>query len=149
MLPATPPSPTHSIQYRVMTAEDLPAARELWAVAEGVELDLGDSLPELEAYLQRNPELSQVAVEAGAMVGAVLAGHDGRRGYLYHLAVRADRQALGIGRQLVERSLQALKAAGMARALILVVSDNARGATFWQRRGWHPITTADAMYFNL
>lgn len=137
------------VDYRVLNETDLPAARELWSSAAGVELDVGDSVPELERYLQRNPELSQVAEAAGRMVGAVLVGHDGRRGYLYHLAVRADWQGRGVGRTLVDRSLQALKAQGIPRALILVVSDNARGAAFWQNRGWAPITSADAMYVDL
>jgi N-acetylglutamate synthase len=99
-----------------MVEHDLPAARELWAISDGVELAEGDDPPELSRYLQRNPGMSQVALMEHRLVGAVLAGHDGRRGFLYHLAVHPSARCSGIGRELVQRCLQALKQEGITRA---------------------------------
>jgi GNAT superfamily N-acetyltransferase len=125
-----------------MQEGDLRAARQLWQEAEGVELAEGDSEQELTAYLRRNPGMSHVAVEGTRLVGAVLAGYDGRRGLLYHLAVAPDRRGAGLGQALLARALAALKDAGVVRVLILVARDNAGGRTFWLRQGWEEIAGA-------
>ena len=125
-----------------MQESDLLAARQLWQEAEGVELAEGDSEQELAAYLRRNPGMSHVAVEGTRLVGAVLAGYDGRRGLLYHLAVAPDRRGAGLGQALLARALAALKDAGVVRVLILVARDNAGGRTFWLRQGWEEIAGA-------
>ncbi len=107
-----------------------------------MELAEGDSEQELTAYLRRNPGMSHVAVEGTRLVGAVLAGYDGRRGLLYHLAVAPDRRGAGLGQALLARALAALKDAGVVRVLILVARDNAGGRTFWLRQGWEEIAGA-------
>ena len=137
--------------YRTMTAADLPAAAALWAQAEGVELAEGDRPEQLAAYLKRNPGMSFVAERVGAagLAGAVLAGHDGRRGLLYHLAVAPDQRRRGIGRALVERAVAALRADGVERVLILVERGNDAGRDFWQRQGWETLTSAEPMGRNL
>ncbi len=99
-------------------------------------MDLGDERPELEAYVRRNPDISQVAERQGVLVGAILGGHDGRRGWLYHLAVAPEHRRGGVGRALVGRSVAALKRAGIRRVRIFVASDNAAGLAFWKRCGW-------------
>lgn len=128
-----------------MTVADLEPARDLWAKAEGVELSLGDGVDDLRRYLQRNPDLSAVAEAGGRVVGAVLAGHDGRRGYLYHLAVAPERRGEGIGRALVQRVQRQLKAAGVERILILVARGNDAGRRFWERVGWEGLNEAEPM----
>jgi len=130
---------------RPMTEADLDAARALWAVADGVELSEGDSPAELARYLQRNPGLSCVAVVDDRVVGALLAGHDGRRGYLYHLSVAAGARGHGIGRALTTHAVTGLQAAGLPRALILVARDNAGGRAFWTQLGWEPLDLAEVM----
>jgi hypothetical protein len=70
------------------------------------------------------------------LAGAVLCCHDGRRGYLYHLAVAANFRRTGIGRQLVERCLARLKDLGITRCTIVLVADNAEGEAFWRQTGW-------------
>lgn len=134
------PSMSVELTYRPLTAGDLPAARLLWSQAEGVELSEGDELNELVGYLARNPDLSFAAFAGPRLVGAVLGGHDGRRGYLYHLAVAPDQRGGGIGRELVERSLAGIRAHGIRRALILVAEGNDGGARFWSRVGWEGFT---------
>lgn len=132
-----------------MTEADLPAARKLWAETEGVELAEGDSVAELAGYLRRNPGMSFVACSGEQLVGAVLAGHDGRRGLLYHLAVARDQRGRHLGRKLTERSLAAVKAAGVVRGLILVARDNGDGGRFWTKQGWEPLTFAQPMGLDL
>jgi ribosomal protein S18 acetylase RimI-like enzyme len=127
---------TVALTYRPLTVDDLPAARLLWSQAEGVELSEGDELNELVGYLERNPGLSFAAFEGSCLVGAVLGGHDGRRGYLYHLAVAPQQRGAGVGRALVERSLDGIRRHGVRRALILVAPGNDEGAKFWSRVGW-------------
>lgn len=136
-------------RFRAMTAADLPAARRLWAAVDGVELAEGDSLAELRRYLRRNPGMSQVATTGDRLTGALLAGHDGRRGFLCHLAVVRKARGAQIGRTLVARALAALQAAGIRRALILVARNNAVGRKFWHRQGWEPLRFAQPMGHDL
>ncbi len=146
---ASTPQRADVVIVRAMTEADLPAARELWASAEGVELAEGDSLEELVVYLGRNPGSSHVAIEGPRMVGAVLAGHDGRRGLVYHLAVAPTHRGRRVGRELVARSLAALKAQGVTRVLGLVARDNPAGREFWIRCGWEPLEFAEPIAVDL
>jgi ribosomal protein S18 acetylase RimI-like enzyme len=114
-----------------------------------VELAEGDSVEELTQYLRRNPGFSFVAIVSEQLVGAVLAGHDGRRGLLYHLAVSREHRGAGLGRALVTRSIAALKGAGVVRVLILVSRDNPIGEKFWSKQGWEALTFAQPMGFDL
>ena len=132
-----------------MTEADLLSARQLWSEVEGAELAEGDSVSELAGYLRRNPGMSFVVIAGERLVGAVLAGYDGRRGLLYHLAVSSEHRGAGLGRALVERSLAALKDAGVVRVLILVSRDNPIGEKFWSKQGWEPLTFAQPMGLDL
>ncbi|MBI5690637.1 MAG: GNAT family N-acetyltransferase [Verrucomicrobia bacterium] len=138
-----------STQIRALTADDIPAALALWSAAEGVELTIGDSPDEVRRYLARNPNLSSAALVDGALVAAVQCGHDGRRGFIYHLAVRADFRGRGLGHAVMQRSLTLLKAEGIGRALLLVAADNDIGARFWRREGWEDMPGAKPMCLDL
>ena len=105
----------------------------------------GDSRSEIEAYLKRNPNLSRIAALDGRIVGAVLCGHDGRRGLIYHLAVSPPARGKGISRQLVKECVKGLKAAGIKRALLLVEKDNFGGRAFWISQGFEVIEGALAL----
>jgi N-acetylglutamate synthase len=137
--------PTPPIAYRPLRIGDLAAARQLWSESPGMLLGHGDSPEELELYLARNPGLSFGAFSGEDLVGAVLAGHDGHRGLLYHLAVNPSAQGAGIGGQLVKLGVAGLKAAGMTRVLILVLRDNEVGRAFWKRQGWEEVSQAIPM----
>ena len=120
-----------------MSIADYDEVVSLWQDAEGIGLhDDCDSRAGIANYLQRNPGLSFVAQENDRLIGAVLCGHDGRRGYLHHLAVAETHRAKGIGRQLVEQSLLSLAAIGITKCHVFVFADNAPGQAFWQRLGW-------------
>jgi N-acetylglutamate synthase len=137
------------LQIRAMTESDLPAARRLWSETEGVELAEGDSVEELTRYLRRNPDMSAVALDGDRLIGAVLAGHDGRRGFVYHLSVSRDHRRSGVGKALVERVLAAFKMAGMRRVLLLVAADNGGGEKFWRQQGWEAMEFARPMGIDL
>ena len=125
---------------------DYPAVHRLWSGRRG-----GDAAwtirGRIARFLARNPTTSFVAVENGRVVGALLAGHDGRRGYLYHATVAADRRGRGIGRALVEAVCRALRAEGIHKAGLVVFRANADGQAFWRALGWEE--RRDLAYYNL
>ena len=134
---------------RVFRIEDFDAVIVLWRRTEGVGLNESDARPAIAAYLRRNPGLSFVAEEEGRIVGAVLCGHDGRRGYLHHLAVSKRHRGHGIGRQLVCACLAKLRKAGIPKCNIFIFADNAAGMRFWKRTGWSLRTELRLMQIRL
>ena len=130
---------------RELLIGDFEDALRLWNEVEGIEICEGDSRAEIGQYLERNPGLSRVAEEDGAIAGVVLCGHDGRRGLIYHLAVRPTWQGKGVGKLLINDCICGLQAAGIKRAIILVAGDNATGREFWLRNGWEDIADAIPM----
>ena len=124
-------------RIRRMTRKDFAAALALWQSVKGVGLDpAADSPAGLAAYLRHNPGLSFVAEVGGQLVGAALCGHDGRRGYLHHLAVAAIHRRQGIGQALAARCLAALGSAGIEKCHLFVFSNNRAGQKFWKSTGW-------------
>lgn len=123
---------------RQMTAGDYDPVISLWRGIPGIGLDEDtDSRPGITRYLKRNAGLSFVAMAEGRIVGAVLSGHDGRRGYLHHLAVAPAYRKQGIGKALVEHCLQTLGRQGIPKCNIFLFRNNSRGKTFWQHNGWN------------
>jgi len=119
-----------------MQAADYDAVFDLWQQCEGVGLSPSDSREGIGVFLTRNPGLSLVVRHAERIVGAVLCGHDGRRGYLYHLAVAPAYRGQGLGRMMVEACLTRLHTAGILKATIVVYTHNEEGQRFWRRLGW-------------
>ena len=115
---------------------DYEAAYALWSSSEGIGLSEADSRPNIAAYLARNPGSSFVAEADGRLVGAVLCGSDGRRGFLHHLAVAPTARRAGIGKALVEECLAALGRQGLRKCHIFVIAANEEGKKFWTRIGW-------------
>jgi len=98
------------VEIREMHIEDYEAVMALWKASEGIGLSSADSQPAIAGYLERNPGTSCCAWETTnpdrpRLIGAVLCGHDGRRGYLHHLAVDRACRRQGIGKALIERLL--------------------------------------------
>ncbi|MFC4103377.1 GNAT family N-acetyltransferase [Paenibacillus xanthanilyticus] len=122
--------------FREMAAADYDAMMELWRGVEGLELSGADSREGIAAYLARNPGMSFVAEAEGRLVGTILGGHDGRRGFIYHLAVDPASRGRRIGAALTERCLGAIAADGIDKCHIFVKSDNEVGQGFWTRAGW-------------
>ena len=120
-----------------MKVEDYEKVAALWRAAAGIGLDDDvDSQEGIAAYLARNPGFSRVARHGNRIVAAVLCGHDGRRGYLHHLAVAVEWRKKGIGRSLVAAGLKKLASVGIPKCNIFLFADNALGEAFWKHTGW-------------
>lgn len=132
------------MHYRTMTINDYEAAIDLWSSSEGVRLRGADSREGIEKYLLRNPGLSFVAVlerEAGRetdgkVVGTIMAGHDGKRGYIQHLSVADSHRRAGIATQLVSLCLEALKKEGILKSHLMILAENETARKFWVNQGW-------------
>jgi len=125
------------VEIRPFTMDDISAAYQLWQGSAGVGLSGADEPPAISAFLQRNPGCSFVAVAApDRLAGTILCGHDGRRGYLYHLAVAPAHRRQGIATELVQRSLSALAVAGIQKCHLFIFHENETGLAFWQAIGW-------------
>jgi len=123
-------------QIRPMTLADYDAVLALWSHTEGMCIRDADSREKIGVFLARNPGMSFVAVAEGRVIGAALGGHDGRRGFLHHVAVgRADRRG-GIGKTLVDACREKMRAAGIDKCHLLVRTDNTEAVKFWEGMGW-------------
>ena len=124
-------------RIRPMMIEDYDQAYALWLSTKGMGLnDRDDSREGIRQYLLRNPSTSFVAEEGAEIVGTILAGHDGRRGCIYHLAVREDHRRQGIASRLLEQALTALRAEGIRKVFLVAFRNNEDGNAFWESRGF-------------
>jgi len=140
---------SNKIETREFAISDYDAALELWERVEGLEIAEGDDRESVASFLARNPGLSRVATDGATLIGVTLCGHDGRRGYIYHLAVDPAYRARGLGKRLMKECLDGLRQAGLKRALILVADDNPGGRKFWRRYGWEEIPGPIVMGIDL
>lgn len=124
------------LNYRLMTIDDYEAAYELWIRCQNGLNDKDDSHEGIEKYLKRNPNTSFVAELDGNLVGVILCGHDGRRGIIQHTSVSPDLRRMGIGKKLVDLSLDALKREGINKVFLVAFKKNQEGNTFWESQGF-------------
>lgn len=146
--PATPaPGTTDRYDLAAMRIEDYDDVVALWKTCAG--LGRIETRDEIVRYLERNPGLSQVARWRGRLVAAVLAGHDGRRGYLYHLAVAPEHRRQGIARRIVDRCLELMAEIGLVRCGLQVYCANEAGLEFWRRADWSERSDVQAFTHDL
>lgn len=120
-----------------MSVDDYNAVYNLWLSCSGIGLnDLDDSEEGIRKFLERNPETCFVAENDGMVIGVIIAGNDGRRGYIYHTAVNPLFRGRGIGRKLVESAMNALKEAGINKVALVVFGRNKDGNEFWKKIGF-------------
>ncbi len=125
------------MQIRVMTIEDYEAVHDLWMTIKGFAIrSVDDSREGVARFLGRNPTTSVVAEEDGKVVGAILCGHDGRRGCLYHVCVHKDYRLRGIGKAMVVFCMNALKAEKISKVSLIAFTANDIGNAFWKTIGW-------------
>ena len=125
------------VQIRKMTPADYAGTYALWMSCAGMGLnDVDDSEEGIRRYLERNPDTCFAAEEDGRIVGAILTGHDGRRGYIYHTAVAPDCRRRGVGKKLAEAALAALRDAGITKVALVAFSRNEAGNAFWEKLGF-------------
>ena len=121
---------------REMTIKDFDSVIALMRQTPGVTVRDADRRAAVADYLNRNPGFSFVAEQASELVGCVMAGHDGRRGYLQHLIVAPAHRGTGLGRRLVDASLDRLQAEGILKSHIDVLATNESAMVFWEKIGW-------------
>ena len=125
------------MEIRKMTIDDYEKVYALWLSCKGMGLnDLDDSKEGIEKYLKRNPDTCFVAVEGEEILGAVLAGNDGRRGIFSHTAVSPEHRYEGIGRALVNAAVDAFRELGIHKVNLVVFSRNEAGNAFWEKMGF-------------
>jgi putative acetyltransferase len=122
---------------RPLTLADYAVVHALWTATDGIGLNESDTPEAIALFLNRNPGLSLVALDsAGTIVGTVLCGQDGRRGYLHHLVVTPAARGCGLARTMVNECLANLRALSIPKCNIYLYANNESGGTFWTHEGW-------------
>lgn len=124
------------ISYKVLLESDYQSAFLLWEKTEGMSIGKADNLESFNIFIKRNPGLSFGAFIEKKLIGTVLCGTDGRRGYIYHLSVEKEQRGKGIGSNLLSQSISALKKEGIEKCHIFVFKNNETGNAFWEKSGW-------------
>ena len=121
----------------VMKPEDYEEILDLWLNTPGMGLNESDDSKEgITAYLKRNPNTCFVARKGARIVGVILSGHDGRRGFIHHTAVAVSERKQGIGSALVNAALKSLKQEGIKKVALVVFRNNETGDAFWEKQGF-------------
>lgn len=119
-----------------MVIDDYDAIIVMFHDTPGIAVRDADSREATASYLNRNPRLSFVAEVDGKIIGCVMSGHDGRRGYLQHMVVRPEFRNQGIGKALYSACLSALQSVGIYKTHLFVQKSNSSGEEFWRKQGW-------------
>ena len=135
------------MQIRNMTIDDYDKVYALWMSCKNMGFNnLDDSREGIDKFLKRNPGTSFVVDDGDRIVGVVLSGHDGRRGYIYHMSVAEDKRKQGLASQLLDNCLASLDAEGINKVALLVFNRNEIGNAFWESKGF--ILREDVAYRN-
>ncbi len=131
------------MKIRRFKLNDYDAVYALWRRTSGIDLNhIDDSREGIARYLKRNPHTCFVAdmEDENGIIGVILSGHDGRRGYIYHLCVAGEMRHNRIGTKLVESALDALREEGISKVALVVFKNNEGGNAFWENMGFtaHP-----------
>lgn len=136
------------METKLMSIEDYDKVYQLWTNTEGMGIrSLDDSFEGIERFLKRNPTTNYIAQVENKIVGVILCGHDGRRGYIYHTAVNSDYRGRGVGKALVNAVLDALKKEEINKVALVAFASNDLGNRFWQSIGFSK--RDDLVYRNL
>ncbi len=122
---------------RTMNIDDYEKVYHLWLHTEGMGLNTTDDSREgIAKYLLRNPSTCFVAEDDGELVGVIISGHDGRRGFIYHTTVKTEYRRRGIGKKLVDAALTALEKEGIHKVALVAFEKNISGNAFWEKAGF-------------
>ena len=136
------------MQIRTMKITDYEKVYALWMSCKNMGFnDIDDSKEGIARFLERNPNTSFVAIENDELLGIILGGHDGRRGYIYHMSVAENQRKKGIGSSLVKKCLESFKNEKISKVALLVFKYNETGNAFWEKQGF--ILREDINYRNI
>ena len=136
------------MEIKLLRLEDYDKVYKLWTNTKGMGMrSLDDSIEGIEKFLKRNPTTNFIAQVEDKIVGVILCGHDGRRGYIYHTAVNSDFHGNGIGKKLVNTVIEALRKEKINKVALVVFDSNDLGNKFWQSLGFDKRN--DLVYRNL
>lgn len=124
------------ISYKELVKSDYVSSFSLWKKTEGMSITKSDTLEAFDLFLESNPGLSFGAFYEDKLIATLLCGTDGRRGYIYHIAVEKEYRKKNIGSKLVSLSIEALKKKGIEKCHIFVFKNNENGNAFWEKAGW-------------
>ena len=131
------------VHIRPMRPEDYDAVYALWMASPNMGFNnLDDSREGVERLLRRNPDTCFVALGDDGLAGVILAGQDGRRGYIYHMAVAEAHRGQGVGTALVKTLKAELKARGVSKIGLTVSRKNADAIRFYEKNGFHTLLRA-------
>ena len=122
---------------RKMTIDDYDKVYNLWMSCVGMGLNnLDDSREGIDKFILRNPDTCLVAEKDSSIIGVIMVGNDGRRGYIYHTAVHPDCRKQGIAKKLVDAAMNELSALGINKVALVVFEKNEQGNRFWESQGF-------------
>lgn len=124
------------ISYKELVKSDYVSSFSLWKKTEGMSITKSDTLEAFDLFLESNPGLSFGAFYEDKLIATLLCGTDGRRGYIYHIAVEKEYRKKNIGSKLISLSIEALKKKGIEKCHIFVFKNNENGNAFWEKAGW-------------
>jgi N-acetylglutamate synthase len=133
----------------LMTMDHYDEVYKLWSSNDGVGLTDADSQENIEYFLKRNEGLSFIAIKENQIIGSILGSHDGRRGYIYHLAVDENYRLNGIGKGLVLNCLKKFKELGLHKTHIFVFNHNDNAIKFWKRMNYSFRNDISIMSLNI
>lgn len=129
-----------TVDIRAFAPDDEDAVVALWEHA-GLTRPWNDPRADIRRKLAVQPELFLVAVDRDAVVGSVMAGYDGHRGWLYYLAAAASHRGQGLGRLLVAEAERLLEEMGCPKVQLMVRPDNTVARGFYDALGYEPFDT--------
>ena len=125
------------MNFRLMQISDYDSIYNLWINTPGMGLNsVDDSKEGIEKFLKRNPSTCFIAEENEKIIGVIMAGNDGRRGYIYHIAVLPEFRGKHIAKTLVEIAIAALEKEGITKVALVVFEKNKNGNGFWEKIGF-------------
>ncbi|MBZ9625944.1 GNAT family N-acetyltransferase [Clostridium sp. FP2] len=135
------------MEIKAMVIDNYENVYQLWSNTPGMGIrSLDDSKNGISKFLLRNPTSNFVAIINGEIVGVILCGHDGRRGYIYHAAVKINYRGQGIGKALLKAVYYALEQEGITKSGLVVFKTNEIGNSFWKSQEWEERT--DLNYYS-
>ncbi|KQP69652.1 MULTISPECIES: GNAT family acetyltransferase [Microbacterium] len=129
-----------SIAIRAFDLPDTEAVVSLWQLT-GLTRPWNNPYQDIRRKLSVQPELFLVAVDDRTIVGTVMAGYDGHRGWLYYLASAPDRRGEGIARKLVAEAEELLTEMGCPKVQLMVRPENGIARGFYDSLGYEPFET--------